>query len=316
MDGHNRKTIGVEIRESIEALDVGVAISDFRQRHAGHFRNFQRAVARERTDDAEVEYRTIGFGKSRGGFFRESRDCAGFAVPLGPQVIGIFAIVMIVARLEGHGLVEEIARAGVCPSLSEGYLLHGLVPMGIAFPEAGRCEQGVCREGGSLVVKIPLNIRYGAGRAVAPRQMRVRRKAARETDAARGGLRIGSDPFVNAANLKFVVVVGYVAVVRWIACRVEEGVVLPDATDEEPSLSAILCGDFFELSEIFFGEQQADIGAIAFFGFGSCRGCGGGRQDLVATAVIVDGLHYGCDGGAAGGCAEATTRADGDGEDC
>jgi hypothetical protein len=83
MDGHYRKTIGVEIRKSVEALDVGVAVSDFRQRYAGHFRDFRRAVARERTDDAEVEYRTIGFGESRGGFFSKSRDCAGFAVPLG-----------------------------------------------------------------------------------------------------------------------------------------------------------------------------------------------------------------------------------------
>src|SRR3984885_14331404 len=143
---------------------------------------------------------------------------------------------MIVAGLEGHGLVEQFARVGVCPSLPEGYLLHGLVPMGIAFLEAGRCEQRVCGQGGSVVVKIPLNIRYGVGRAVAASQIGVVGIGARKSNAGRGGLRIGSDPFFNAADLKFVVGVGYVAVVRWIACRVEEGVVLQDATDKEPSL--------------------------------------------------------------------------------
>jgi hypothetical protein len=64
-----------------------------------------------------------------------------FAVLLGLQVVSIFAIVVIVAWFEGHGLVEQLARVSVFPSFFKGDLLHGLVPMGVAFLQTGGREQ-------------------------------------------------------------------------------------------------------------------------------------------------------------------------------
>ena len=104
--GYEGETICDQIRGAVEPSEVGVALPDLwpehvREVHLGLF-----AIAGERTDDLEVQYRAVRFRKTAGNFLGEGLDIAGFTIPLRQEVLGVIAIEVVIARLEGHGLAE------------------------------------------------------------------------------------------------------------------------------------------------------------------------------------------------------------------
>lgn len=120
--GHEGGTIASQVRSTVKPGEIGVAIAELRPGSMWEVLHGLPAIAGEGTRDLQIEHRTIGFRKTCGDLPRKGLDVAGFTVPLRHKVLGVIAIEVVVAWLEGNGLVEQFARRG-CSTLRDERLV-------------------------------------------------------------------------------------------------------------------------------------------------------------------------------------------------
>ena len=232
-----------------------------------------------------------------------------FAVPLGLQVVSVFAIVVIVAWFEGHGLVEQLARVCIIPSFYKCDLLHGLYQWG-RVPSDGRPRAGHLWLARLAREKLPLGFGYGVALARAASEIGVVSVGACESNSGRSRLRIGGDPFFNAADMKFVVGIAHLAFMGGSPKALKNSLFLQTPPTNRP-LSVRFCSAIF--SSCAKSSSVSNTATLALYPssvFSQPLWMKRGRRRLVAAAVVMKiGLHNSFDRHLGRSCVAVPARA-------
>jgi hypothetical protein len=182
-EGDPRKTVGIEVGSPIEPSHVGISGLEFRPVDRRQVRDLRLAITRQSARNSEIQDRGIGVVKLQRSLLGVFRDFTRLTIPLRPQVIGIFAIVVVIARLECDGMIEQIESVRFVPPDLESDLLHRFIPMGVAVLQVSSREKILLGRDISFVVELPPGLGNAVSGLFAACEKGVVRKKTSQRDA-------------------------------------------------------------------------------------------------------------------------------------